>query len=184
MKRFVNEKLWFYDSVSIMSPQLRFVSICCVSKSWKFVVLSSPFETFLMLPLLCFWASFMRSPLRGLDEKRAGDFWPSLVPFDFGFGLMLLFCKLAVNSNIIAFSATDPDEFELPPSKRNTLSDDEYLDNGVGVSSWFAGTAKLSRIRIDAKFTSWSIQMSTRMKRTKTHWKWKKMTQQFVESFS
>lgn len=70
----------------------------------------------------------------------------------------------AVNSNIIAFSATDPLGFD-PPSKRKH-SEDEYRDNGVGVSSRFAGTAKFSRIRIDAKLTSWSRNGLWRRKKT------------------
>lgn len=138
----------FYVSASIISPQLLFASNCCVSMSWKLLP-----DTFLMFPLLSFGMSFSGSFLRGLDENRNGDLWP----FDFsrGLGVFRLFCRLAVNSNILAFSATEPSELE-PPSKRSTFSDDEYRDNGVGVSSMFAGTAKFSRIRIDAKFTSWS----------------------------
>lgn len=146
-----------YDSESMSSLQLLFASNCCVSKSWKLLLLSSPIDIFLTLlffSFVCFFFSWMLF-LRGLDENR-GDRWSSLVPFDFGIGLVLrLFWILAVNSNIIAFSATDPDELD-PPSNRNTFSEDEYRDNGVGASSWLAGTAKFSRIKIDARFTSWS----------------------------
>lgn len=153
-----------YYSESMISLQLLFKSNCCVSRSWKLLLLSSPFERFLILVLLLLLDFLLSGTLflRGLDGNR-GDFWPSLVPFDFGFGLVLfrLFWIFAVNSNIIAFSATEAVGVELPypPSNRNTFSDDEYRDNGVGVSSWFAGTAKFSRIRIDAKLTSWSAKM-------------------------
>lgn len=150
---FCHLSLCVYDSVSIISPQFRFAIICWVSISWKFVCLSSlPFIVeCLTLPFFSFWmeVSFWWFG-RGSGECRAGDIWPSI---DRGFGLRRLLCILAVNSNIMVFSATELDEFELP-SKRSTLSDDEYRDNGVGTSSWFAGTAKFSRIRIDPKFTS------------------------------
>lgn len=149
--------------MSIISPQLLFASNCCVIISWKLL-----FETVFMVPLVSVGMSFSGSLLRGLDENRIGD----LCPFDFGRGLGVfrLFCRLAVNSNILAFSATEPSEFE-PPSKRSTFSDDEYRDNGVGVSSMFAGTAKFSRIRIDAKFTSWSRKKVFERKKT-TQWWW------------
>lgn len=142
-----------------MSPQFRFIIICSVSISWKFVCLSSLLPLIvvecLTLPFFSFWMGESLDGWltdRGLGEcRRAGDDVPSIGR---GFGLRRLLCILAVISNIIVFSATEPDEFELP-SNRNTLSDDEYLDNGVGASSWFAGTAKFSRTKIDAKFTSW-----------------------------